>query len=78
MKWINEPGESLQMLAFSQSEVQMLRNILANQVRSNISRKYEKYSDLHESGDATDRQCDLMNKYEDQLAFVDKIIEIEL
>lgn len=77
MKWINEPGEPLQMLALSQSEVSMLRDILA-QTRNNISRKYEKYSDLHETGEATDRQCDLMNKYEDQLAFVDRIIEIEL
>ena len=56
----------------------MLRDILANQARSNIKRKYEKYSDLHESGEATDRQCDLMNKYEDQLNFIDSIIEFEL
>lgn len=64
------------MLALSQSEVNMLRDILANQTRSNINRKYEKYSDLHESGEATDRQCDLMNKYEDQLSLIDRIIEI--
>lgn len=66
------------MLALSQSEVNMLRDILANQARSNINRKYEKYSDLHESGEATDRQCDLMNKYEDQLSLIDRIIEFEL
>ena len=66
------------MLALSPSEVNMLRDILANQARSNINRKYEKYSDLHESGEATDRQCDLMNKYEDQLSLIDKIIEFEL
>lgn len=77
MKWINEPGEPLQMLALSQSEVNMLRNILA-QSRGNINRKYEKYLDLHDSGEATDRQCDLMFKYEDQLKLIDTIIEIEL
>lgn len=71
MKWIYEPGEPSRMLVLSQSEVNMLRDILANQARSNINRKYEKYSDLHESGEATDRQCDLMNKYEDQLKFID-------
>lgn len=75
MKWIYEPGEPSQMLALSQSEVNMLRDILANQARSNINRKYEKYSDLHESGEATDRQCDLMNKYEDQLKLIDGIID---
>ena len=78
MKWIYEPGEPSQMLALSQSEVNMLRDILANQARSNINRKYEKFSDLHESGEATDRQCDLMNKYEDQLSLIDRIIEFEL
>lgn len=78
MKWIYEPGEPSQMLALSQSEVNMLRDILANQARSNINRKYEKYSDLHESGEATDRQCDLMNKYEDQLSLIDRIIDFEL
>ena len=66
------------MLALSQSEVNMLRDILANQARSNINRKYEKYSDLHESGEATDRQCDLMNKYEDQLKLIDSIIDLEI
>ena len=65
------------MLALSQSEVNMLRNILA-QSRGNINRKYEKYLALHESGEATDRQCDLMFKYEDQLKLIDTIIEIEL
>lgn len=77
MKWIIEPGEPQQMLAFSKSEVNILRNILA-QIRGNISRKYNKYTDIHESGDATDRQCDLMFKYEDQLSLVDKIIDIDL
>ena len=66
------------MLALSQSEVNMLRDILANQTRSNINRKYAKYSDLHESGEATDRQCDLMNKYEDQLKFIDSIIDLDI
>lgn len=66
------------MLALSQSEVNMLRDILANQTRSNINRRYEKYSDLHESGEATDRQCDLMNKYEDQLKLIDGIIDLEI
>ena len=75
---IYEPGEPSQMLALSQSEVNMLRDILANQTRSNINRKYEKYSDLHESGEATDRQCDLMYKYEDQLKLIDGIIDLEI
>lgn len=66
------------MLALNQSEVNMLRDIFANQARNNINHKYEKYSDLHESGEATERQCNLMNKYEDQLKFIDSIIDLEI
>lgn len=78
MKWINEPGEPLQMLALSQSEVKILRDILVNQARSAVNRKYEKYLDMHESGEASDRQCNLMEKYEEQLNLIDNIIKIEL
>ena len=77
MKWINEPGEPLQMLAFSQSEVTKLRDIL-KQARSIVNRKYEKYSDLHESGEATDSQCDLMWKYDEQLKLIDQIIDLNV
>lgn len=65
------------MLALSQSEVTKLRDIL-KQARSAVNRKYEKYSDLHEGGEATDSQCDLMWKYDEQLKLIDNIIDLEL
>lgn len=65
------------MLAFSQSEVTKLRDIL-KQARSIVNRKYEKYSDLHESGEATDSQCDLMWKYDEQLKLIDQIIDLNV
>lgn len=37
--------------------------------------KYEKYRDMHESGDATERQTDLMVKYYDQTDVLEKILK---
>lgn len=74
MKWTYEPGEQFPVLALTQHEVGLLKDILKGKVRKDISRKYEKYKDYHESGEATERQCDLMDKYEEQLNFINRII----
>lgn len=76
MHWTNEPGEPLPMLALSQHEVELLAEILKVKAKKDISSKYEKYKDIHESGEATERQCDLMYKYEEQLDFIDRIIDL--
>lgn len=73
MKWVNEPGEAFPMLAFTKSEAKMLVDILSGKARNDICRKYEKYKDIYESGEATDKQCDLMFKYEDQLDLINEI-----
>lgn len=46
MKWTNEPGETLPVLALSQHEVELLSEILKGKARKDISRKYEKYKDM--------------------------------
>jgi hypothetical protein len=76
MKWTNEPGEPFQVLAFNQDEVKILVEILKGRVRKEVASKYKKYKDIHEGGEATERQCTLMFKYEEQLNLIDKIIEV--
>lgn len=74
MKWVNEPGEAFPMLAFTKDEAKMLIDILSGKTRNDVCRKYEKFKDIHESGEATERQCNLMFKYENQLDFINRII----
>ncbi|MDO3392245.1 hypothetical protein Q3C19_17470 [Bacteroides sp. ET489] len=74
MKWTHEPGEAFSVLALNQDEVKRLVEVLAQHARKNVRMKYEKYKDIHDSGEATDRQNDLMFKYEEQFKLIDKII----
>lgn len=74
MKWTHEPGEAFPVLSLNQNEAKMLTEILAQHARRNVRKKYEKYKDIHDSGEATDRQNDLMFKYENQLNLIDNII----
>lgn len=74
MKWTHEPGEAFSVLALNQDEVKRLVEVLAQHARKNVRMKYEKYKDIHDSGEATDRQNDLMFKYEEQFKLIEKII----
>lgn len=74
MKWINEPGEPLQMLALRTDEAKQVSQLLGT-IRKDIERKYEKYKDLHESGEATERQQNLMFEYEEKLTLIDRFIK---
>lgn len=76
MKWTYEPGEPFPVLALTQSEVKQLVEILKGKVRSEVGRKYEKYHDIHEGGEATERQCVLMDKYEEQLNLIDRLLKV--
>lgn len=76
MKWTNELGEPFPVLALTQSEVKQLVEILKGKVRSEVERKYEKYHDIHEGGEATERQCVLMDKYEEQLNLIDRLLKV--
>lgn len=74
MKWTHEPGEAFPVLALNQNEAKMLTEILTQHARRNVRKKYEKYKDIHDIGEATDKQDDLMFKYENQLNLIDNII----
>ncbi len=74
MKWTHEPGEPFPVLALRKEEAKMLAEILAQHARGEVRRRYEKYQDIHESGEATDRQADLMFKYETRLNLIDSFI----
>lgn len=74
MKWTHDPGEPFPVLALNQNEAKLLTEILAQHARRSVRKKAEKYKDIHESGEATERQQNLMCKYEEQLDFIDNII----
>lgn len=74
MKWTFEPGEPSPVLALRQEEVKCLIGIFVQRTRNLVLRKYEKYKDIHESGESTDRQNDLMMKYEEQLKLIDNLL----
>lgn len=76
MKWTYEPGEAFHVLALTQDEVKQLVEILKGKVRSDVERKYEKYHDIHESGEATERHISLMDKYEEQLSLIDRLLNV--
>lgn len=76
MKWTYESGEPFPVLALTQDEVKQLVEILKGKVRSDVERRYEKYHDIHEGGEATERQCALMDKYEEQLSFIDRLLKV--
>ena len=76
MKWIWEPGETGQMLALRPNEAKAVAKLLLKQ-RNDIQKKYDHFEDLHLSGEATERQQNLMFEYEDILGVIDNFIELE-
>jgi hypothetical protein len=73
MKWINEPiagtGYTESMLAFSENEVKILRPTFERSLEY-YRKMYEKYEDIRQSGEATERQLNLWTKYSE---IVDKL-----
>ena len=43
--------------------------------RKEVKKKYDKYDDIHESGEATERQENLRARYEEELESLDSILE---
>lgn len=76
MKWIWAPGETEQMLALRPNEAKAVAKLLLKQ-RNDIQKKYDHFEDLHLSGEATERQQNLMFEYEDILGVIDNFIELE-
>ena len=75
MKWTHEPGEAFPVLALNQEEVKRLAGILEQHARNKVQRMYEKYKDIHDSGEATDKQNDLQFKYEEQLNLIENFLD---
>lgn len=74
MKWTHEPGEAFPVLALNQHEAKAMREIVVRYARGPVLRKFEKYKDVHDGGEATVRQDNLMVKYEELLGMIDKFL----
>lgn len=74
MKWIYENSvQSGQVLGLEQLEVDIISSELGPIVKK-LKKQYEKYLDIHESGEATEKQQDLMWMYEDKLSLFEHFI----
>ena len=75
MKWIYERSvEGGQALVLDQSEVDTLCSELSPVVKK-LQKQYEKYKDIHELGEATERQQDLMFNYKEKLSLFVQFVE---
>lgn len=78
MRWMRDGG-SLQFLGLTKNEVKEITEELTP-VINNLRKKYERYLDIHESGEATEKQQDLMLYYKEKLnlflAFQEEGIQI--
>ncbi len=74
MKWIYENSfSSGQALALDKQEVDALCSELAPIV-TKLRKQYEKYKDIHESGEATEKQQDRMFYYQVKLALFEQFV----
>ena len=74
MKWTHEPGEPFPVLALNQNEAKILADVRSKHARGEVRRRYLKYKDLHDIGESTDRQEDLMMLYEERLNLTDRLL----
>lgn len=79
MKWINEPvastGYSETMLALSQTDIEVLRPVFERSL-SEYRKLYDKYEDIRQSGEATERQLSLWTKYSDIVGKLECLVEM--
>ena len=76
MEWVrNCKGiETETVLGIDESEIKMLQSVLKQSV-SRLRRKYQKYLDIRDGGEATDRQVDKLFEYEEQLKLVEYFLK---
>ncbi|WP_315302504.1 hypothetical protein [Tannerella forsythia] len=74
MKWVRGL-ETETVLGIDESEIKILQSVLKQSV-SRLRRQYEKYRDLRDGGEATDRQIDKLLEYEEKLEVVKYFFEI--
>ena len=79
MKWINEPiagtGYTEQMLALSETEVRILRPTIERSLEY-YRKMYDKYEDIRQSGEATERQLNLWTKYSEIVGKLECLIKM--
>lgn len=64
MKWIKDPDTyNREMLALTPEAAKTIANLL-KKARRDTQKRYDYYKDLHEAGEATERQQTLMFQYE--------------
>lgn len=73
MKWVFEYGEPDQMLALKPNEAKIVAGVLERS-RRKLQKDYERYLDIHESGEATERQQTKLCEYEEILRIMDQFI----
>ncbi len=76
MKHTFEPGEPCNyMVSLTPNEARKLADIL-QKVRKELEKKVEKYRDILDGGEATERQQNLKFDYEDKLELVEGFIRL--
>ena len=76
MKHTFEPGEPCNyMVSLTPNEARKLADIL-QKVRKELKKKVEKYRDILDGGEATERQQNLKFDYEDKLELVEGFIRL--
>lgn len=61
-------------VCLTREESKMLLPFFRN-ARKEVKKKYDKYEDIHEGGEATERQENLRIRYKEELDYLDSILE---
>lgn len=79
MKWINEPiantGYSEQILALSENEVKILRPAFERSLEY-YRKMYERYEDIRQRGEATERQLNKWTMYSDIVGKLECLVKM--
>lgn len=79
MKWIKEPvkntGYMEPMFALSMYEASVLLPVFEHSLET-YRKKYEKYEDIRQSGEATERQLNLWTKYSEIVGKLECLVKM--
>ena len=76
MEWVRSRNglEAETVLGIDESEIKMLQSVLKQSV-SRLRRQYEKYRDLRDGGEATDKQTTKLLECEERLELVEQFLK---
>lgn len=60
-------------LCLTAEECKLLLPLFENRLKE-AGKKFEKYNDIHQSGEATERQQDLLMKYEEEMNALESVV----